>query len=147
MCYSKLLKNNVYFIEGILKFNGKFIDQQPWGEVDWQSGKERWVLIYGALFNEFNSQATDISELPESVNFIDKDSIHQEKDGYKFESLTVFQNNPYFNRNCFDTLEFGKKGKFFNGKCSNGEMKIVGDFSIVRVAEPTELVSWINDIN
>lgn len=146
MHYSKMLKNSIYLIKGKIQSNEKLANQQPWGEIDWQSGIERWKLEYNALFNGYHNQLSDISILPEAINFIDRSTIFLDEGYFEFESLTIFQNNPYFNLNYFDALLFGRHGKFANGKLTNGEMKIVGDFSIIRVAEKSELITWIDDI-
>lgn len=147
MCYTTLLKNKVYFIHGKFNSEKKFKNKQPWGEVDWQSGKERWKLTCNALFDGYYDQFSEISLLPEAVNFIDSDSICFKNNFFEFESLTVFQNNPYFNIDNFDALAFGKNGKFANGKLPNGAMRVFGEFSIIRIAESSELVTWINDVN
>lgn len=140
MHYKNLLKNPLYLIHGKLQAHDK-LTNTPWGEVDWQSGIERWKISYYALFQGHHNLETKIALRPEAVNFINKNSICKEKNYFQFESLTIFQNNPYFSFDILDNFTLGKKGLL-----ANGQNEIIGEFSIIRLAKPSELVSWIDEI-
>lgn len=140
MHYKSLLKNPLYLIHGKLQADEKLANT-PWGEVDWQSGIERWKTGYYALFKGYHNHETQISLRPEAINFIDKNSIRKMDNYVQFESLTIFQNNPYFSFDILDNFAFGKEGQL-----ANQQNKIIGEFSIIRLAKPSELVSWIDEI-
>ncbi|NNP73403.1 hypothetical protein A7P53_12625 [Acinetobacter defluvii] len=140
MYYKSLLKNSLYLIHGKLQVDEKLI-ATPWGEIDWQSGIERWKISYYALFKGYHHLETEIALRPEAINFIDKNSIRKSDNYFQFESLRIFQNNPYFSFEIIDNFVFGKEGLF-----ANGQNKIIGEFSIIRLIKPSELVNWIDEI-
>lgn len=135
----KLLKSSLFEIKAFLFWDKKFIETMPWGEVDWQSGKERWKLIFYALFEGYHDIHTKISLIPEVVVYIEEDSITFDGNFINFSALSVFRNNPYFSKEVCEYPFISNEGNF-----ANGYMELIGRFQIIRKAKPNELVTWIN---
>ena len=147
MYYADVLKHKVYALSGRFYDQKNLLERMPWGEVDWQSGIERWIVTWHALFEGKHDISTNPTRVPEAHLFIDARSIDIEEATVCFQAIVIFKYNYYYTDNLIfkylDDPKYPRNG-FFSNNFSN---QIVGDFNVLNEIDPSELVSWIHDLN
>ena len=144
--YYDVLRHKVYGLSGRFYDQQKLLEHMPWGEVDWQSGVERWAVTWHALFEGKHDLLTSPTRVPEAHLFVDANSIDVEDDMISFKALVMFKYNFYFTDNIFfnelDGASYPRRGLFSD----NFTKTKVGDFEVLDLVDPSELVSWIYDL-